>query len=55
MKEWLLNNIELVLGTIVTLLGIIFGTSFVYKKNIQKSGKNSSNIQIGEINYERKK
>lgn len=53
--EWLLNNLEWVVGSIITILGLIFGVSFTIKKNVQKSGKNSKNIQIGEINYEKRK
>ena len=54
--EWLLNNLEWIVGGIVTILGILFGSSFVIKKNIQKSGDYSTNIQIGENNnYDIKK
>lgn len=53
--EWLLNNLDWIVNSIITILGLIFGVSFIIKKNIQKSGKNSSNIQIGEINYGKRK
>ena len=53
--DWLLENLEWIVGSIVALLGVVFGTSFIIKKNIQKSGKNSTNIQIGEINYDKRK
>ena len=36
--DWLLNNLEWIIGSIITLLGFIFGISFVIKKNVQKSG-----------------
>ena len=39
--EWLLNNLEWIVGSIITILGLIFGVSFIIKKNVQKSGKNS--------------
>ena len=53
--EWLLDNLEWLVGSIITILGLIFGVSFVIKKNVQKSGKNSTNVQIGEINYDKRK
>ena len=53
--DWLLENLEWIVGSIVALLGVVFGTSFIIKKNIQKSGKNSTNIQIEEINYDKRK
>ena len=53
--NWLLENLEWIIGSIVALLGVIFGTSIIINKNIQKSGKNSTNIQIGEINYDKRK
>ena len=53
--EWLLNNLELIVGSVITILGLIFGVSFVIKKNVQKSGRNSTNIQIEEINYDKRK
>lgn len=53
--NWLLNNLEWIIGSIITVLGLIFGISFVIKKNVQKSGNNSTNIQIGEINYDKGK
>ena len=52
--EWLLNNLEWIVGSVITILGLIFGVSFVIKKNVQKSGRNSTNIQIGEINYDKR-
>lgn len=48
--DWLLENLEWIVGSIVALLGVVFGTSFIIKKNIQKSGKDSTNIQIKEFN-----
>lgn len=53
--EWLLNNLEWIVGSVITILGLIFGVYFVIKKNVQKSGRNSTNIQIGEINYDKRK
>ena len=53
--EWLLDNLEWLVGSIITILGLIFGVSFIIKKNVQKSGKNSTNVQIGEINYDKRK
>lgn len=53
--EWLLDNLEWLVGSIITILGLIFGFSFIIKKNVQKSGKNSTNVQIGEINYDKRK
>ena len=53
--DWLLENLEWIVGSIVALLGVVFGTSFIIKKNIQKPGKNSTNIQIGGINYDKRK
>ena len=53
--EWLLDNIEWIIGSIVSILGIVFGVSYTIKKNVQKSGKNSTNIQIGEINHGKRK
>ena len=53
--EWLLNNLEWIVGSVITILGLIFGVCLVIKKNVQKSGKNSTNIQIGEINYDKRK
>jgi hypothetical protein len=53
--EWLLNNLEWIVGSVITILGLILGVSFVIKKNVQKSGRNSTNIQIGEINYDKRK
>lgn len=53
--EWLLDNLEWLVGSIITILGLIFGVSFIIKKSVQKSGKNSTNVQIGEINYDKRK
>ena len=53
--EWPLDNLEWLVGSIITILGLIFGVSFIIKKNVQKSGKNSTNVQIGEINYDKRK
>ena len=53
--EWLLDNLEWLVGSIITILGLIFGVSFIIKKNVQKSGKNSTNVQSGEINYDKRK
>lgn len=53
--EWLLDNLEWLVGSIITILGLIFDVSFIIKKNVQKSGKNSTNVQIGEINYDKRK
>ena len=32
--DWLLENLEWIVGSIVALLGVVFGTSFIIKKNI---------------------
>lgn len=48
--ELLLNNLEWIVGSIITILGLIFGVSFVSKKNGKKSGRDSINIQIKEFN-----
>lgn len=53
--NWFLDNLEWIVGGVITILGLIYGSSFVIKKNVQKSGKNSINVQIGEINYDKKK
>lgn len=53
--DWLLNNLEWIVGSVITILELILGVSFIIKKNVQKSGKNSTNIQIGEINYGKRK
>ena len=50
-----LKDLEWIVGSVITILGLIFGVSFVIKKNVQKSGRNSTNIQIGEINYDKRK
>lgn len=33
--EWLLDNLEWLVGSIITILGLIFGVSFIIKKNVQ--------------------
>ena len=53
--EWLLNNLEWIVGSVITILGLIFGVSFVIKKNVHKSGRNSTNIQIRENNNDKRK
>lgn len=53
--NWILENFEFIVGSIITILGIIFGTNIIIKRNIQINGKNSNNTQIGEINHNEKK
>ena len=50
--EWLLNNLEWIVGSIIIILRLIFWCFFYYQEECSKIWKYSTNIQIKEFNVE---